>query len=103
METPDGVGVRLGAAAVVLAASAAAGQTTDDPFPDRIPATDGVITVGAVEFASLPFVDDQAPRMMRLVDEPGTGRLFVSDMWGLPPRRAVRALRSLTRFCGADS
>ena len=83
METPDGLGVRLGAAAVVLAASAAAGQTTNDPFPDPIPATDGVITVGAVEFASLPFVDDQAPRMMRLVDEPGTRRLFVSDMWGL--------------------
>ncbi len=83
METLDGLGVRLGAAAVVLAASAAAGQTTNDPFPDPIPATDGVVTVGAVEFASLPFVDDQAPRMMRLVDEPGTGRLFVSDMWGL--------------------
>ena len=75
--------VRLGAAAVVLAASAAAGQTTNDPFPDPIPATEGVITVGVVEFASLPFVDGQSPRMMRLVDEPGTGRLFVSDMWGL--------------------
>ena len=72
-----------GAAAVVLAASAAAGQTTNDPFPDAIPATDGVITVGVAEFASLPFVDGQSPRMMRLVDEPGTGRLFVNDMSGL--------------------
>ena len=83
METLHGLGVRLGAAAAVLAASAAAGQTTNDPFPDPIPATDGVITVGVVEFASLPFVDGQSPRMMRLVDEPGTGRLFVNDMWGL--------------------
>jgi glucose/arabinose dehydrogenase len=78
------MGMRFGAAAVlVLAASTAAGQTTNDPFPDPIPASDGVITVGVVEFASLPFVDGQSPRMMRLVDEPGTGRLFVSDMWGL--------------------
>ena len=76
--------VRLGAAtALVLAASAAAGQTSNDPFPDPIPAGDGVITVGVVEFASLPFIDGQAPRMMRLVDEPGTGRLFVNDMHGL--------------------
>ncbi len=83
METLHGMGVRLGAAAVVLAASAAAGQTTNDPFPDPIPATEGVIRVGVVEFAALPLVDGQPPRMMRLVDEPGTGRLFVSDMWGL--------------------
>ena len=83
METLHGVCVRLGAAAVALAASAAAGQTTNDPFPDPIPATDGVVTVGVVEFAALPFVDGQPPRMMRLVDEPGTGRLLVNDMWGL--------------------
>ena len=83
METLHCVCVRLGAAMVVLAASAAAGQTTNDPFPDPIPASDDVITVGVVEFASLPFVDGQSARMMRLVDEPGTGRLFVNDMWGL--------------------
>ena len=83
METLHGVCVRLGAAAIALAASAAAGQTTNDPFPDPIPATDGVVTVGVVEFAALPFVDGQPPRMMRLVDEPGTGRLLVNDMWGL--------------------
>ena len=84
METLHAMGMRFGAAAVlVLAASTVASQTTNDPFPDPIPANDGVITVGVVEFASLPFVDGQPPRMMRLVDEPGTGRLFVSDMWGL--------------------
>ncbi len=78
--------VLLGTVAAVLltvAATAATGQTTNDPFPDPIPATDGVIRVGVVEFASLPFVDGEAPRMMRLVDEPGTGRLFVNDMRGL--------------------
>ncbi len=75
--------VRLGAAAVLLATTAAAGQTTNDPFPDPIPTEEGVITVGTVEFASLPFVDGEAARMMLLVDEPGTGRLFVNDMRGL--------------------
>ena len=84
METRHGWSVRLGAAAVMLAVSAtAAGQTSNDPFPDPIPTTDGVIAVGVVEFAALPFVDGQPPRMMRLVDEPGTRRLFVNDMWGL--------------------
>lgn len=76
-----------GAAAVVLllalASAPAAGQTTNDPFPDPIPASDGVIAVGVAEFASLPFVEGAAPRMMRLVDEPGAGRLFVNDMRGL--------------------
>ena len=69
--------VSLGAAVAVVvpAAAAAAGQTTDDPFPDPIPAADGVVTVGVVEFAALPFVDGAPPRMMRLVDEPGTRRL----------------------------
>ena len=75
--------VRLGAAAVLLATTAAAGQTSNDPFPDPIPTAEGVITVGAVEFASLPFVNGEAARMMLLVDEPGTGRLFVNDMRGL--------------------
>ena len=73
----------VAAALLTVAATAATGQTTNDPFPDPIPATDGVIVVGVVEFAALPFVDGEAPRMMRLVDEPGTGRLFVNDMRGL--------------------
>ena len=78
------VSARFGAAALaLLAAGGADAQTTNDPFPDPIPADEGVITVGVAEFASLPFVDGEAPRMMRLVDEPGTGRLFVNDMRGL--------------------
>ena len=75
--------VRLAVAAAVLAASGAAAQTTNDPFPDPIEATDGVITVSVVEFAELPDFDGRAARMMLLVDEPDTGRLFVNDMHGV--------------------
>lgn len=72
------------AAAVVLSGTAAAAaQTTDDPFPAPIPTTDGAITVGIEEFATLPDADGEAARMMLLVDEPGTGRLFVNDMRGI--------------------
>jgi hypothetical protein len=74
--------IRLLAAALLIASPALA-QTTNDPFAAPIPATDGVIRVKVVEFASLPDVDGQAARMMSLVDEPGTRRLFVSDMRGL--------------------
>ena len=78
--------VRLGAGAwwaLLLAASVASAQTSNDPFGEPISAVDGVIRVGAVEFAALPDVGGRAARMMRLVDEPGTGRLFVSDMRGI--------------------
>jgi hypothetical protein len=68
--------------AAVLAASPAIAQTTNDPFPTPIPATDGVIDVNFVEFASLPDINGVAARPMILVDEPGTGRLFVNDMRG---------------------
>lgn len=57
------------------------GQTTD-PFPAPIPATEGVITVSFLEFASLPDINNVAARMMLLVNEPGTKRLFVNDMRG---------------------
>jgi hypothetical protein len=57
------------------------GQTTD-PFPQPIAATEGVITVGVREFASVPDIDGVAARMMNLVNEPGTRRLFVNDMRG---------------------
>ncbi len=69
--------------ALALAGTTPAAQTTNDPFPAPIPATDGVITVGIEEFASLPDADGVAARMMLLVDEPGTGRLFVNDMHGI--------------------
>ena len=57
---------------------------TLDPFPTPIETTDGVITVNFAEFAVIPDVDNgEAPRMMHLVDEPGTRRLFVSTMRGM--------------------
>src|SRR5262245_29662474 len=57
------------------------GQTID-PFPQPIEARQGVITVGVREFASVPDIDGVAARMMNLVNEPGTKRLFVNDMRG---------------------
>src|SRR5262245_56529935 len=53
-----------------------------DPYPEPIEATQGVITVNFVEFASIPDENGEAPRLMHLVDEPGTKRLFVSTMRG---------------------
>jgi glucose/arabinose dehydrogenase len=58
-----------------------AGQT-NEPFPQPIARTEGVITVTLREFASLPDIDGVAARMMTLVEEPSTRRLFVSDMRG---------------------
>ncbi|HEX6941268.1 MAG TPA: PQQ-dependent sugar dehydrogenase [Longimicrobiales bacterium] len=69
-------------AAVVLLAAPAAAQTTRDPFPAPIQSDDGVIVVDVAEFASIPDADGQPARMMRLVDEPATRRLFVNDMRG---------------------
>jgi hypothetical protein len=69
-------GVALVLGLVVLA------QTTNDPFPTPIAERDGLIRVRFAEFASIPDNADGAARMMRLVTEPGTRRLFVNDMVG---------------------
>lgn len=66
----------------MLFVSAVQGQYTKNPFPEPIPATDGVILVHFREFASIPFIGEEAPRLMLLVDEPGTHRLFVHSMTG---------------------
>jgi glucose/arabinose dehydrogenase len=55
---------------------------SNDPFPTPIAAADGAISVGVREFASLPDIGGVAARMMNLVNEPGTRRLFVNDMRG---------------------
>ena len=68
--------------AAVLLATPGFAQTTNDPFPTPIAATDGVIKVSFVEFASIPDISGVAARMMLLVDEPGTRRMFVNDMRG---------------------
>jgi hypothetical protein len=67
----------------LLVTSPALAQTSADPFAAPIAAEDGVIKVNIAEFASVPDVDGQPARMMLLVDEPGTRRLFVNDMRGL--------------------
>ena len=69
--------------AVLLMTACTLAQTTDDPFSTPIAAGKRAIEVGIVEFAAIPNSDGQAARMMLLVDEPGTGRLFVNDMRGL--------------------
>ena len=70
------------AAIALLIAGPASAQTTNDPFPQPIEPTEGVIVVGVEHFASLPFFGDAAPRPMLLVDEPGTSKMFVNDMRG---------------------
>jgi hypothetical protein len=68
--------------AVLLIALPGGAQTTNDPFPTPIPVVDGVIRVKFVEFAQIPDSAGEAARMMLIVDEPGTRRLFVNDMRG---------------------
>ena len=66
----------------VVSAVGAAQQPTLDPFPTPIETTQGVVAVNFVEFATIPDVKGEAPRLMHLVDEPGTRRIFVSVMTG---------------------
>jgi hypothetical protein len=56
---------------------------TNNPFPQPIVSGDGVIAVAVRDFALLPEVNGVAARMMKIVDEPVSRRLFVSDMHGL--------------------
>ena len=83
--------------ATVLIAAPARAQFTDDPFPEPIGSTRDVITVDFVEFATLPDIDGVAARVMILVDEPGTGRLFVNDMRG-PIYRLSYDGRTVTEY-----
>ncbi|HAD74934.1 MAG TPA: hypothetical protein DCG16_04070 [Gemmatimonadetes bacterium] len=66
----------------LLIATPALSQAPNDPFPDPIEVTEGVIVVGYTEFATLPDVGGERARPMRLVDESGSERLFVNDMQG---------------------
>ena len=58
-------------------------RTFRNPFPRPIAATNGSVTVGVVEFATLPIVGGYPALMMKMVDEPSAGRLFVNDMGGI--------------------
>ena len=73
--------IRL-AVAALLTTTPALSQVPNDPFPDPIEATEGVIVVGYSEFAVLPDAGGETARPMHLVDEPVSGRLFVNDMQG---------------------
>jgi hypothetical protein len=65
-----------------LTSAIACGQTTNDPFPNPIETEEGLVIVDVVEFAYVPDSNGDAARMMLLVDEPETERLFVNDMRG---------------------
>jgi hypothetical protein len=68
---------------IVMALSAPAhAQVPNDPYPKPINATEGVVKVNFTEFGAIPDSRGHAARMMLLVDEPGTKRLFVNDMNG---------------------
>ena len=72
--------------AVLLTAVAAFSQTSQHhgrsvPDADRC-GPKRIIKVNFAEFASIPDLNGQAARMMLLIDEPGTRRIFVNDMQG---------------------
>ena len=67
----------------LLFSSSLFAQTEIDPFPEPIEANKYVITVAFEEFATIPDNNGLAARLMSLVDEPGTQRLFVNDMRGV--------------------
>jgi glucose/sorbosone dehydrogenase len=53
-----------------------------DPFPKPIAQNGEPARVNITEFAAIPDVGGDPARMMLLVNEPGTRRLFVNDMRG---------------------
>lgn len=67
---------------LLLTSPALAQPVTNNPFPQPIEASQGVIAVNVVEFATIPDIQGTAARLMLMVDEPGTRRLFVNDMRG---------------------
>src|SRR5262245_16552184 len=73
----------VAAIAASVFATASAEQLSGDPFPTPIEATQGIVAVDFVEFAKIPDAEGgEAPRIMHMVTEPGTKRLFVSTMRG---------------------
>lgn len=74
--------VTVAALSPILAPLPLSAQVTTDPFAAPIQATEGRVVLDLVEFATLPDHPEGPARMMLLVDEPGTRRLFVNDMHG---------------------
>ena len=71
-------------------------QRTTTPLAP-IDSVKSAITVHVAEFASIPDIEGVAARMMLLIDEPGTRRLFVNDMRG-PIYSVSSDGRSVTRY-----
>ncbi|MDH3222412.1 MAG: PQQ-dependent sugar dehydrogenase [Gemmatimonadota bacterium] len=65
---------------VLLVAGPACAQTSN-PFPEPIPTHDPIV-VGVTDFAVLPDAGNEPTRMMTMVEEPVSGRFFVSGMRG---------------------
>ncbi len=99
--TPMHIHVSLMLTATLASAFPLFAQTTNDPFPTPIEATNDVIRVDFVEFASIPDIDGSPARMMRLVDEPGTDRIFVNDMRG-PIYTVTYDGRTVTEYVDID-
>ena len=53
-----------------------------DPFPKPLAENGDPLRVIVAEFATVPDAGGEAARMMLLINEPGTRRLFVNDMRG---------------------
>jgi len=70
------------AALATLVGTPVTAQTTNQPFPSPIDAESNIITVDVIDFATVPDIGGAPPRMMLLVTEPGTRRMFVNDMTG---------------------
>lgn len=69
------------APSAALAQSAA--QTATNPFTTPIESAAGIVAVKFTEFAVIPdAANGEAPRMMHLVNEPGSRRMFVATMRG---------------------
>jgi glucose/arabinose dehydrogenase len=77
--------MRRALACILLTAMPAfAQQLSSDPFGKPIEASQGAIAVSFLEFATIPDADgNEAPRLMHMVTEPETKRLFVSTMRGM--------------------
>jgi glucose/arabinose dehydrogenase len=62
---------------------ASAEKLSMDPFEAPLEATQGAIAVSFLEFAKIPEADGgEAPRLMHMIPEPATKRLFVNTMRG---------------------
>jgi glucose/arabinose dehydrogenase len=70
------------AALATLVGTPITAQTTNQPFPSPIDAESNIITVDVIEFATVPDIGGAPARIMLLVTEPGTRRMFVNDMTG---------------------